>query len=130
MANVLIVDDDSDTVELSAELLESAGHQVTTGRNGEDGLKSLASGLLPDCVVLDVDMPGLSGPEMAHRMRLNDAGEETIPIVLVSGRHDLSSIAGRVGTPYFLRKATGDYAEDLLKLLERALRERRAPEAA
>ncbi len=130
MANVLIVDDDLDTVELSAELLESAGHRVTTGCNGEEGLKSLAAGPLPDCVVLDVDMPVLSGPELAHRMRLHDAGEEAIPIVLVSGRDDLSAIAARMGTPYFLRKATGDYAEELLKLLERALTERRAPEAA
>jgi CheY-like chemotaxis protein len=130
MANVLIVDDDTETLELSAELLESAGHRVATGCSGEDGLKSLGAGLLPDCVVLDVDMPGMSGPEMAHRMRIHDAGEERIPIVLVSGRDDLSAIARRMGTPYFLRKATGDYGETLLKLLERALGERRAPEAA
>jgi CheY-like chemotaxis protein len=130
MANVLIVDDDPETLELCAELLESAGHQVTTGCDGADGLKSLAAGPRPDCVLLDVDMPMLSGPEMVHRMRLHDAGEETIPIVLVSGRDDLSAIAGHVGTPYFLRKATGDYGDALLKLLERALSERRAPEAA
>jgi CheY-like chemotaxis protein len=41
MANVLIVDDDSDTVEVSTELLESAGHRVRSGYNGEEGLKSL-----------------------------------------------------------------------------------------
>jgi CheY-like chemotaxis protein len=130
MANVLIVDDDPDTLELSAELLESAGHRVTKGCNGEEALQSLAAGPLPDCIVLDVDMPVLSGPEMAHRMRLHDAGEETIPIVLVSGRRDLSAIAGRIGTPYFLQKAIRDYAEALLELVERALSERRAPEAA
>jgi CheY-like chemotaxis protein len=38
MANILIVDDDSDTVEVSSELLESSGHRVQTGRNGEEGL--------------------------------------------------------------------------------------------
>src|ERR1700690_606949 len=130
MANVLIVDDDPDTVELSAELLELAGHRVTTGSNGEEGLKSMDAGPLPDCVLLDVDMPVLSGPEMAHRMLLRDAGEEKIPIVLVSGRGDLSEIARRMGTPYFLRKATPEYGDALLTLLERALRERRAPAAA
>ncbi len=61
MANVLIVDDDSDTVELSTELLESSGHRVQTGYNGDEGLKSLAGGKLPDCVVLDVDGSGKSG---------------------------------------------------------------------
>ena len=60
-------------------------------------------------------------------MRIHDAGEETIPIV--SGRQDLLASAARVGNPYFLRKATGDYGEALLKLVERALSERRAPEA-
>jgi CheY-like chemotaxis protein len=130
MANVLIVDDNSDTVELSTNLLESAGHKVRKGRNGEEGLKSLLAGPLPDCVVLDVDMPVLGGPGMAHRMLLHDAGEEKIPIVLVSGSDDLPDVARRMGTPYFLRKATHQYGETLLKLVERALRERRAPAAA
>ena len=85
MANVLIVDDDSDTVECSRELLESAGHKIQTGYNGEDGLKSLDAGPLPDCILLDVDMPVLNGPGMAHQMLLHDAGEERIPILLVSG---------------------------------------------
>lgn len=130
MANVLIVDDSSDTVALSAELLEAAGHCITTGFNGEEGLKSLNAGPLPDCVLLDVDMPVLNGPEMAHRMLLHDAGEERIPILLVSGRNDLPEVAGRMGTPYFLRKASSDYGEALLHILDRALCERRAPSAA
>jgi CheY-like chemotaxis protein len=61
MPNVLIVGDDSDTVELSAALLESAGHRVTKRCNGEDGPRSLAAGPLPDCVALDVVMP-VEGP--------------------------------------------------------------------
>jgi FixJ family two-component response regulator len=86
--------------------------------------------LLPDGVLLDADMPVLNGPEMAHRMLLHDAGEEKIPIVLVSGRSDLPAVAGRMGTPYFLRKATTDYAQTLIKMLDRALSERRAPAVA
>lgn len=132
MASVLIVDDQSDIVELSTELLESAGHRVQTGRNGEEGLRSLAAGPLRDCVLLDVDMPvlRLSGPGMAHRMLLHDAGEDRIPILLVSERDDLAEVAGRIGTPYFLAKATPDYGRTLLAILDRALRERRAPAAA
>lgn len=130
MANVLIVDDDRDTVALSSELLESAGHQVQTEYNGKDGLKALRVGFLPDCVLLDVDMPVLSGPEMAHEMLLHDAGEQRIPILLVSGRGDLPELAARMGTPYFLMKATPDYGEALLKILDRALSERRAPSSA
>ena len=130
MANVLIVDDDSETVEISTELLKSSGHRVQIGYNGEEGLKSLGEGKLPDCVLLDVDMPVLNGPGMAHEMLLHDAGEEKIPIVLVSARADLSEVARRIGTPYFLAKASADYGDNLLGLLDRALRERLAPAPA
>jgi CheY-like chemotaxis protein len=130
MSNVLIVDDSADAVQVTTELLESAGHRVRKGYNGEEGLKSLGAGPLPDCVLLDVDMPVLSGPGMAHQMLLHDAGEERIPILLVSGRSDLSEVAARMKTPYFLRKATDDYGRVLLAILDRALRERRPPAAA
>jgi CheY-like chemotaxis protein len=130
MANVLIVDDHAELVELSTELLESAGHRVRSGRNGEEGLIALDAGPLPDCVLLDVEMPVLTGPEMAHQMLLHDAGEEDIPIILVSGREDLAKIARSIGTPYFVAKATADYGKKLLAMLARALRERHAPAAA
>ena len=127
MANVLIVDDNFDTVEMSRELLESAGHSIRTENNGAEGLKSLRANPHPDCVLLDVDMPLLNGPGMAHQMVLHDHGEERIPIVLVSGREDLPQLAARVGTPYFLRKASNNYCTMLLEIVARALRERQAP---
>jgi CheY-like chemotaxis protein len=130
MANILIVDDQPDTLELTTVVLESAGHRVQTGGNGVEGLRALAAGPLPDCVVVDVEMPVLGGPGMVHQMLLNDAGEEKIPIVLVSGRGDLPEIAERVGTRYFLLKATPNYGRALLTVLDRALREREAPAAA
>lgn len=130
MATVLIVDDDHDIAQASGELLESAGHKVRVRHSGEEGLKALDAEPLPDCVLLDVEMPELSGPEMAHKMLLHDAGEENIPILLVSGRGDLPEIAARLGTPYFLRKASADYGEALLEILDRAIRERKAPTSA
>lgn len=130
MAHVLIVDDDLDIADLSKDLLESAGHRIHIGHNGEEGLRSLSHAPLPDCVLLDVDMPVVSGPEMAHQMLLHDAGQENIPILLVSGRDDLSAIATRMGTPYFLKKASANYATVLLTILDRALTERRAPASA
>ena len=130
MAHVLIVDDDLDIAELSKELLESAGHLIRIGHNGEEGLASLSHAPLPDCVLLDVDMPLVNGPEMAHEMLLHDAGQEKIPILLVSGRDDLSAVAKRMGTPYFLKKASANYARVLLTILDRALTERHAPASA
>jgi DNA-binding NtrC family response regulator len=125
MAHVLLVDDDNDLVEVLGVLLQMHGHEVRTASTGEEGLEVLRSAPLPDALVLDVDMPVLGGPGMAHDMLLHDAGEQCIPILLMSARHDLAEIAGRMGTPYFLAKpGSGDA---ILNLLDRALRERKAP---
>jgi CheY-like chemotaxis protein len=129
MAHLLLVDDDGDVVEAFADHLRAEGYEVRTARTGEEGLEALRAARLPDVVVLDVDMPVLGGPGMAHQMLLHDPGEEKIPILLMSGRDDLQQIAGRMGTPYFLKKA-GDIGGNLLEVLARALRERDAPSSA
>jgi DNA-binding NtrC family response regulator len=128
MAHVLLVDDDEDIVGIFAQLLRREGHDVSTASTGEDGLRALRAAPLPDLVVLDVDMPILGGPEMAHKMFLHDAGEEKVPILLMSGRENLPEIAGRMGTRYFLRKPA-DSAK-FLEMLDRALREHGAPSSA
>jgi DNA-binding NtrC family response regulator len=128
MANILIVDDDLDIVEMFRDVLQAAGHVVRTGSSGKQGLERLRAAPLPSVVILDVEMPILSGPGMAHEMLLHDAGEEKIPILLVSARTDLSQIARRMGTPYFLHKPCD--MDAFLELLDRALRERLAPSSA
>lgn len=128
LANLLIVDDDFDIVELMTEVLETEGHAVRSARTGEDGLKMLRSAPLPDSILLDVDMPVLGGPGMAHKMLLHDSGEEDVPIILCSARSDLPSLASEMGTPYWLTKPFELSA--LLTVLQRAIRERVAPACA
>jgi CheY-like chemotaxis protein len=89
MAHLLLVDDDDDIVEALGGLLRDEGHQVQSASTGEEGLVVLRASPLPDVMVLDVDMPVLGGPGMAHKMLLHDAGEEAIPIILMSARQDL-----------------------------------------
>jgi CheY-like chemotaxis protein len=58
-----------------------------------------------DLILLDVEMPRLTGPEMAYRLFVLDAGKEKIPIVLLSANLDLPRVAATVvGTPYCLAK--------------------------
>jgi CheY-like chemotaxis protein len=128
MARLLIVDDDIHIVEALGDLLRAMGHEVQSASTGEEGLVALRGSRLPDAVVLDVDMPVLGGPAMAHKMLLHDAGEEKIPIILMSGSPDLADVARQMGTPYVLTKPTTTDA--FVELLERALRERRAPTSA
>jgi DNA-binding NtrC family response regulator len=128
MAHILLVDDDNDIVDALAELLRDEGHQVHSASTGEEGLSVLRGSPLPDAGVLDVDMPVLGGPGMAHDMLLHDAGEEKVPIILMSARQDLPKIAAKMGTSYVLAKPTT--IDAFIGLLDRALVERRAPLSA
>jgi CheY-like chemotaxis protein len=124
MANVLLVDDDLDMLDTLAAVLRDGRHTVRVAKNGREGLERLAEEH-PDLILCDVEMPVLSGPDMALEVFLHDAGLELIPIVLISGVHDLPSIARRVGTPYYVAKPFT--AERLMSVVSRALAEETPP---
>jgi CheY-like chemotaxis protein len=121
VADLLVVDDDEDVAETLADILRDEGHVVRTACDGSQGLERLAE-RLPDAVLLDVEMPLLTGPQMAVRMFLNDCGQEDIPIILQSGVKELTAVAALVQTPYFLSKPFT--IEEMLSLLSRVLVER------
>jgi CheY-like chemotaxis protein len=124
MADILLVDDDAEVAELLAEVLHLDGHAVRIARNGEEGIAQLSE-RRPELVLLDVEMPVLTGPEMAHRMFVRNCGDEKIPIVLLSGILRLSQVAAIVGTPYYLAKPYR--LDEVLALIARALAERAQP---
>jgi DNA-binding response OmpR family regulator len=124
MAELILVDDNDDVRDILAEFLRMEGHVVRVGTDGDCGLRLLADGL-PDAALLDVDMPILSGPDMAYRMFVLDLGRENIPIVFLSGVPDLERIAAQVGTTYYLPKPFS--LEALHEVLAKVLRERLAP---
>jgi CheY-like chemotaxis protein len=125
VADLLVVEDNPDIAEPLVAFLADLGHRVEAASDGEEGMKHLDGGKLPDLVLLDVEMPGLDGPGMAHRMLVEDLGKDRIPLILLSGVMDLYKVAASVGTPYFLTKPYR--VEALLELLDRALVERRPP---
>ena len=116
--------DNYDLANLLAEILRTAGHDPYIAQNGEEGLEAVAK-LAPSLVLLDVDMPVLTGPEMALELFLRDCGDEQIPVILLSGAVGLPLIATRVGTPYFLAKPYT--VEGVIELVERALQEHVPP---
>jgi DNA-binding NtrC family response regulator len=124
MADVLIIDDDIDSAQVLAQIMEVQGHDVRVAYNGQEGLQ-LAADRTPQLALLDVEMPLLDGPGMAFEMLLHDMGLEQVPVIFLSGIPNLSAIAGRVGTPYFLSKPYG--YRKVVALVERALAERIAP---
>jgi FixJ family two-component response regulator len=124
-ASILIVDDDADIAESLREVLAASGYAVRTASGGRAGLRSLVAYALPHCVILDIDMPWMSGPQMAHQMLVHDAGQEKIPIILLSGHPDIAAIARDVGTTYFLRKPVE--LVELRSMVEKAVQEKLAP---
>jgi DNA-binding NtrC family response regulator len=124
VADVLIIDDDIDSADVLAHIMQLQGHEVRIGYNGQDGLR-LANERTPDIALLDIEMPLLDGPGMAYEMLLHNMGLEHVPVVFLSGSPQLREIAERVGTPYFLAKPYGYSA--LISLVARALAERIAP---
>ncbi|MHC5033443.1 MAG: response regulator [Planctomycetota bacterium] len=80
---VLVVDDEPDEVEFARAVMEEAGYEVITARDGKEGLQ-VALARRPDLVILDLEMPRKSGGEAFREMRRLPELKET-PVVILSG---------------------------------------------
>lgn len=82
---VLIVDDNHDLLLLITESLTLLGeYTVVTADNGDDGL-ARAIELRPDCVIIDVRMPGLDGYQLVRALR-GDAETAALPLVILTAQ--------------------------------------------
>ncbi|HEX7862243.1 MAG TPA: response regulator [Verrucomicrobiae bacterium] len=114
---VAVVDDDPSVLKALARLLRSAGYEVKTFVSPQEFLSS-ASISSARCVVVDVQMPGMSGFEL--QSRLKDMGRQ-VPIVFITA-HDTPQTrvsACESGTVGLLLKPFSDDA--LLELLHKAV---------
>lgn len=87
---VMVVDDDPFAREIAQGLLESNGFSVYLQSSGQDALESLAQ-QKPDIVLLDINMPGIDGPETCRRIRTLE-GAEYLPVVMMTGSQDSRDI--------------------------------------
>jgi len=85
-ATILVVEDEPAIQELIAYNLKQAGHATLRADNAEQAL-NLVSNALPDLVLLDWMLPGLSGIEFARRLRA-DKRTRTVPIIMLTARSD------------------------------------------
>jgi FixJ family two-component response regulator len=96
--------------------LKLAGYEVPTYASARHLLDRLPCEDVPSCVLLDVRMPGLSGPEL--QSRLSELGS-TLPVIFLSGYPDIPTtvLAIKVGADDFLVKPVT--SDDLLKAIAR-----------
>ncbi|KQT13492.1 ATP-binding protein [Ramlibacter sp. Leaf400] len=82
---VLVVDDNPDAVDTLSGLLKTLGHEVRSALSGEDALP-LAGEFRPHCVLLDIGLPGMSGYDVARRLRAADDPQvATCKLVALTG---------------------------------------------
>ncbi|PHS79008.1 MAG: phosphate regulon transcriptional regulatory protein PhoB [Rhodospirillaceae bacterium] len=84
MHTILIVEDEPAQAEMLSYNLESAGFRILLANNGEEGLM-MASENIPDAIVLDWMLPGLSGIEVCRQLR-NITTTRDIPILMLTAR--------------------------------------------
>ena len=82
-ARILVVEDNADTSALLRDLLEAEGYDVASVATGEAAFEALAVTPDIDLVVLDLMLPGMSGWEVARRLR-QDPATASVPIIAVS----------------------------------------------
>ncbi len=101
---VLVVDDDPSVRRLVCDVLEAYGYTTTAAADGFAALRMVESEQ-PDCVVLDVMMPGLDGHAVLTRIRESEAGSD-LPVVMLTAAADDAQAwqAWREGVDYFLAK--------------------------
>ena len=113
-----VVDDDAAFRVAIERRLKQAGYEVASYPSAENFLGNLPSESELGCVLLDVRMPGLSGPELQGRLR--ELGS-TLPIVFLTGQSDLPTTVRTIkaGAEDFLIKPVS--SNQLLPAVERAV---------
>jgi CheY-like chemotaxis protein len=81
--HILIVDDYPDALDIWAIYLRSLGYRVSTAGDGAEAMAQ-ASRLMPDLIVLDLELPRVSGFDVARRLRAN-ADTRHIPLIAATG---------------------------------------------
>ena len=87
---VLVVDDETDYLNIAAGLLEAEGYAVLKAVTGAGGLAAAMAGL-PDLVVLDIGLPDMSGLEVNRRLKQKPA-TSSIPVLLFTVRSELDLV--------------------------------------
>jgi FixJ family two-component response regulator len=117
-AVIAIIDDDASVCRALQRLVRSLGMRATTFRSGESFFHAVATAKKPDCVVVDVQMPGMNGLEVQRRMVQEFPG---IPLIFMTAHTDdaVARTGAAMGAVGFLHKPFSD--SSLIELIERAL---------
>ena len=118
---ILVVEDNPKNLKLVRDVLTFSGYEVVEATTGEDGVR-LAQEVVPDLILMDLQLPGIDGAEALRRIRNGD-GAPGVPIIAVTAfamnddrtRAFESGFDGYVEKPISVR-ALPQQVEDFLRL--------------
>ncbi|MDD5584216.1 MAG: response regulator [Candidatus Omnitrophica bacterium] len=116
---ILIVDDDSEILEMTKIRLGSHGYKVLIAKDGVDGLRQVQKEK-PDLILLDIVMPKMDGFEVLRRLQA-DSATRRIPVIMLSAKGETKTLMEGEhygATDYFIKPC--DWQE-LLKYLKKYL---------
>ncbi len=98
---ILIVDDEEGILLLYREEFEDEGYQVIPALNGEQALEHFSANL-PDLVILDINMPGMSGIEVLRQMKEQ---QPDVPVILSSAYPEFKEDIGTWASEEYIVKS-------------------------
>jgi CheY-like chemotaxis protein len=113
---ILVVDDHTDSREMTAMLVELAGHESQTAAGGAEAIRE-ANLHHPDAILLDIGLPDMDGYEVCRRLREQDWATE-VPIIALSGWTDTDESKDAGFDAHLEKPIDPAYLMDLLSGLE------------
>lgn len=119
---VMVVDDSITIRKVSERFLKKSNYSVALAKDGVDALEKLHAGIMPDIMLLDIEMPRMDGFELAQTM-MNDPELSLIPIIMITSRtgEKHKNKAKKLGVKRYLGKPFIE--EDLTSCIKELLAE-------
>lgn len=101
--NVLVIEDNADSRHMYKNALEMENYRVTTAADGPSAFAELEKKELPDLIMLDLSLPGMSGPAILNAIR-KAPNLKNLKVLVVSGWENIASLAAEAGADGYLKK--------------------------
>jgi two-component system, chemotaxis family, chemotaxis protein CheY len=116
---VLVVDDSRAMRTILKKILESLGATVQEAENGQEGLDMLRADLQPDIVLVDWNMPGMSGLDVVRAIRTNPAYDRLLVMMVTAEteRSQMGKALAEGANEYVMKPFTKEVIQEKLKIL-------------